>query len=154
MRLQGSLLVAVLFAASSISVGADAPARTEADRLFASGDFKAAATAYRSLLEECSLASVQPAAKEPVSPGPGVIEPVVSLPANIPPVGKGGTPVLLALISEQGCVLDVRIIKPAGEAVGPAAVNALRTAQITPATRAGQPVRMWVTKSVTIPAAE
>ncbi len=147
------LLLAVLFSASSALVVAGPPSRAEADRLFANGDFKAAAAAYRALLDASSPASALSASSEVVSPGAGVLEPSITLPQAISPVGKGGTSVLLALVSEKGAVLDLRVVSSAGKEVDAAAVEALRTAQITPATRAGQPVRMWVTKAVSIPAA-
>ena len=48
MLLRPSLLLAILLSTSTSSVGAPPPALAEAERLFATGDFKAAATAYRS----------------------------------------------------------------------------------------------------------
>jgi len=146
------LLIAVLVSLPSGMVGAPPLSRAEADRLFANGDFKAAATAYRSLLDARPAAAGQSTYSEPVSPGPGVVEPTIALPAAIPAVDKGGTPILLALISETGGILEVRVVKPAGQAVDAAAIKAFRAARVTPATRAGVPARMWVTKAISIPA--
>jgi len=148
------LLIAVLFSLPSGLVGAPPLTRAEADRLFANGDFKAAATAYRSLLDASPAVAAPSTYAEPISPGPGVVEPTITLPDTIPAVDKGGNPVLLALISETGSVLDVRVVKPASPPVDAAAVRALRAARVTPATRAGTPARMWVMKAIAIPAVQ
>jgi TonB family protein len=148
------LLIAVLFSVPSGIVGAPPLTRAEADRLFANGDFKAAATAYRSLLDARSALPAPSTHGEPISPGPDVVEPTITLPATIPAVDKGGHPVLLALISETGSVLDVRVVKPSGPAVDAAAIKALRAAHVTPATHAGAPARMWVMKAIAIPAVQ
>ena len=62
-----------------------------------------------------------------------------------------GTPFLMALISARGVVEEVRIIKPSAyKFVDDAAVKALKSARIEPATKDGVKVRMWKTFRITV----
>jgi len=57
----------------------------------------------------------------------------------------------MALIDENGTVTEVRVVKPAlYKFVDDAAVGALRSARISPATKDGVKVKMWSTFAVTV----
>ncbi len=132
-------------------VSATPPTRAEADRLFAAADYKAAATAYRDLLDACVPVSAVPPSDEAVGPGPGVVEPSIQLREPVPAVGQGGTPVLLALVNASGSILGLRVIHSSGdELVDQAALRAFRTAAVQPATRNGLPVKMWFVKPIPV----
>ncbi len=135
--------------------------RATADRLYEAGDFPAAAVAYRQLLDAApcttprlvaAVAAPQRASAENVvGPGDGVTEPrVVKLP-TIKPTGKGGLPLLLALVSEKGSILETRVVKSSGDvSTDQAAVTALRGAEIEGASKDGRPVKMWKTFAVPV----
>ena len=62
-----------------------------------------------------------------------------------------GTPFLMALVGPRGTVEEVRIIKPSAyKFVDDAAVKALKSARIEPATKDGVKVRMWKTFRITV----
>lgn len=118
--------------------------------------------------------AAEPAAAEPppnapvkvgdlVGPGEGVVEPRVtrlSPITGLPPQarniqrGKGeplGTPLILALIDENGKVAEVRIVKASPyKFVDDAAVNALKGSAIEPATKNGVKVKMWKTFAIPV----
>lgn len=98
-----------------------------------------------------------------VGPGDGVVEPRVTRLAQIsglPPQarniqrGRGeplGTPLILALIDENGRVAEVRIVKASPyKFVDDAAVNALKGSAIEPATKNGVKVKMWKTFAIPV----
>ena len=91
-----------------------------------------------------------------VGPGEGVVEPRLlrlgTFPGLSPQVrqmrraadGTIGTPIVQALVTENGTVAETRVIRPSGaRIIDEAAVAALRTARIEPATKDGVPVKMW-----------
>ncbi len=106
----------------------------------------------------------RPAEAELVGPGEGVVEPkVISMGAftGLPPQarqlargsadGSLGTSILMALIDENGNVTDVRVVKNAPyKFVDEAAIRALKSARIAPATKNGVKVKMWSTIAVTV----
>ncbi len=109
-------------------------------------------------------ANAGPVEGDLVGPGEGVVEPKVlamgaftGLPpqarqlARTSPDGSLGTSVLMALIDENGKVTDVRVVKAAPfKFVDEAAIRALRSAKIAPATKFGVKVKMWSTIAVTV----
>ncbi len=109
-------------------------------------------------------ANTGPVEGELVGPGEGVVEPKVlamgaftGLPpqarqlAHSSPDGSLGTSILMALIDENGKVTDVRVVKAAPfKFVDEAAIRALRSAKISPATKFGVKVKMWSTIAVTV----
>jgi TonB family protein len=65
--------------------------------------------------------------------------------------GTLGTTVLMALIDENGSVNNVRVVKSAPyKFVDEAAIRALKSARIAPATKYGVKVKMWSTIAVTV----
>ncbi len=105
-----------------------------------------------------------PSVGELVGPGEGVVEPkLVRLGAftGLPPQarqmtrtssdGSLGITVLMGLVDENGNVTDVRLIRPSPHKfVDEAAIRALRSAKITPATKDGVKVKMWSTFAITV----
>ncbi len=98
-----------------------------------------------------------------VGPGEGVVEPkLVRLGAmsGLPPEarqvkraadGSIGSPVLTALVDERGAVAEIRILQPSKyKFADDAAVRALKSATIVPATKDGVKVRMWKTFSIAV----
>jgi len=97
-----------------------------------------------------------------VGPGEGVVEPRIvrmgaftNLPPQVKQMARGstglGTILISALITESGSVADTRILKKSSySAVDDAAINALRTSKIDPATKNGVRVKMWKTFSITV----
>jgi len=97
-----------------------------------------------------------------VGPGEGVVEPrIVRLGsfANLPPQvkqmarsGSGSSQVTIsALITETGGVADTRVIKRSPyPAVDDAAINALKSSKVEPATKNGVRVKMWKTFAITV----
>lgn len=161
-----SISALLLLLAAPASAGAASPVtvtRATADRLYETGDFPAAAVAYRQLLDAAPCATPRMVASSPapepprasaeniVGPGDGVTEPrVVKLPA-IKPTGKGGVPLLLALVSENGSIVETRVVKSSGDvSTDQAAVAALRGAEIDGASKDGRPVKMWKTFAVPV----
>jgi len=57
----------------------------------------------------------------------------------------GGIVVLRALVSEKGAPLEVEVLRGAPGGLNDAAVSAVRRWTFTPATKAGVPVRTWMT---------
>jgi TonB family protein len=108
--------------------------------------------------------SGRPTEGDLVGPGEDVVEPKVlrmgaftGLPPQAKQLSRGsadgslGTSVLMALIDENGKVTEVRVVKPAlYKFVDDAAVGALRSARISPATKDGVKVKMWSTFAVTV----
>ena len=99
-----------------------------------------------------------------VGPGEGVIEPkllrlapVTGLPPQARQIqvqrganGVIGSPMILALITENGVVSETRILKVSNyKFVDEAAVNALKNSKFEPATKSGVKVKMW--KTFTVP---
>ena len=65
--------------------------------------------------------------------------------------GSIGTPYLMALIDERGAVQEVRVLRPSSyKFVDEAAVRALKSATIQPATKDGVKVKMWKTFPITV----
>ncbi|HSB36389.1 MAG TPA: energy transducer TonB, partial [Thermoanaerobaculia bacterium] len=99
-----------------------------------------------------------------VGPGEGVVEPKLvqmgaftGLPAQARQIARTshdqslGTTVLIGLVDENGNVTDVRILRPSPHKFADeAAIRALRSARITPATKDGVKVKMWSTFAVTV----
>jgi protein TonB len=98
-----------------------------------------------------------------VGEGEGVVGPKLvqlgsfgALPPQARQIGRAsdqsiGTTFLMALISPQGAVEEVRIIKPSNyKFVDDAAVRALKNARIEPARKDGVRVRMWKTFRITV----
>jgi CheY-like chemotaxis protein/outer membrane biosynthesis protein TonB len=98
-----------------------------------------------------------------VGPGEGVVEPKLvrlgsmsGLPPEARQIKRGadgsiGSPVLMALVDEKGSVVETRIIQPSRyKFVDEAAVRALKSATIAPATKDGVKVRMWKTFSIAV----
>jgi TonB family protein len=97
-----------------------------------------------------------------VGPGEGVVEPRIvrmgaftNLPPQVKQMARGtsglGTLMISALITETGAVSDTRILKKSPyQAVDDAAVNALKTSKIDPATKNGVRVKMWKTFAITV----
>ena len=98
-----------------------------------------------------------------VGPGEGVVEPKLvrlgtmsGLPPEARQIRRGpdgaiGSPVLMALVDEKGAVVETRIIQPSRyKFVDEAAVQALKSATIAPATKDGVKVRMWKTFSIAV----
>ena len=98
-----------------------------------------------------------------VGPGEGVVEPrlvrlgaISALPPQARQIARGvdgsiGTPYLMALIDERGAVQEVRVLRPSSyKFVDEAAVRALKSATIQPATKDGVKVKMWKTFPITV----
>ena len=97
-----------------------------------------------------------PSAKDSnvVSPGDGVVEPRVVRLGEARPTNRGGTVHILALVSETGSLLEVKVTRSSSDArVDEAATAALKSSQFTGATKDGKPVKMWKTFTVTVKAA-
>jgi serine/threonine protein kinase/CheY-like chemotaxis protein len=98
-----------------------------------------------------------------VGPGEGVVEPKLmrlgamsGLPPQARQLKRGadgaiGSPVLMALVDEKGAVVETRVIQPSSyKFVDEAAIRALKSATIAPATKDGVKVRMWKTFSIAV----
>ncbi len=97
-----------------------------------------------------------------VGPGEGVVEPKIvrmgaftNLPPQLKQMSHGGsslgTLMISALITENGSVADTRIAKASAyKAVDEAAINALKSSKIEPATKNGVRVKMWKTFTITV----
>ncbi len=113
-----------------------------------------------------AAAAAEPALKEGdlVGPGEGVVEPrIVRLGSfgNLPPEARQiqrrrgeqgiGTVLVLALVNEKGKVTEARIVRPSAyKFVDEAAVAAIKSSSIAPATKNGIKVKMWKTFSITV----
>ena len=95
-----------------------------------------------------------------VGPGEGVVEPSITKMAGvtgIPPSimqlvrGKAFTPVIMALVTENGTVSDARVQqKTPYKAIDDAAVAALKNSKISPATKHGVRVKYWKAFAITV----
>jgi TonB family protein len=98
-----------------------------------------------------------------VGPGEGVVEPKLTrlgAMTGMPPQarqikrnadGSIATAVLMALVTEKGGVADTRIVQPSAyKFADEAAVRALKSATIVPATKDGVKVRMWKTFTIAV----
>jgi TonB family protein len=98
-----------------------------------------------------------------VGPGEGIVEPkLVRLGAmtGMPPQarqikrnadGSIATAVLMALVTEKGSVAETRVVQPSAyKFADEAAVRALKSATIVPATKDGVKVRMWKTFTIAV----
>ncbi|MDL1950622.1 TonB family protein [Acidobacteria bacterium ACD] len=100
-----------------------------------------------------------------VGPGEGVVEPrIVRLGSfKLPPQARQiqmkqgsreqglGTPIIMALVTEKGAVAEARVLRPSAYSfVDEAAIQALKSGQIEPATKNGIRVKMWKAFPITV----